>query len=114
MPLQYESNSQPWRGERINGKSYPRSIEKAFSDDELAAIGLVRVAPAVPTATHEQLYAAAAAHRFALTEGRIEIDLGAGPVSIPTDSYMRSLIKPLYDDARADSGFTVAKRKHRP
>jgi len=37
-----------WAGERINGVAYPRDIERKWSDEELAEIGLYRVQPADP------------------------------------------------------------------
>lgn len=114
MPLQHISSGTLWVGERINGKSYPRSIEARLSDAELAAIGLERVALIEPEVTPERLFDEAARHRFALTEGRVEVDFGSGPVSMPTDGYMRSLIKPLRDDAVANSSFTVSNYRIGP
>ena len=38
--LRYISNKQEWKGERIDGLLHPRSIEKLWSAEELARIGL--------------------------------------------------------------------------
>lgn len=114
MPLEYISDGSLWQGERINGKTYPRGIEASHSDDALAAIGLRRVIDSDPAPTLQQLYAAAAQHRYAILEGGTVIDLGSGPMPMPTDTYMRSLIKPLRDDAVADAAFTVTNYRVGP
>lgn len=46
--LETASGFQPWAGEAIDGVRHPRVIESAWSDEDLAAIGLYKPAEADP------------------------------------------------------------------
>lgn len=46
--LRFIKTEERWTGEPINGIRHPRNIEKLWSDEELAAIGLERYTPPKP------------------------------------------------------------------